>query len=163
MRKWAWLALAVAAVVVLVAGARRDPTEGSSNDRMYAIAAQMKCMQCVGESVANSQAPLAIQMRAEIIRQMRAGQTDDEIFNYFADRYGQQVLLNPSGSGFASLVWIVPVVVIALGLLGVGVAMTRRRRDPSSGKVQVSAQDRDLVARARTHTGAESTPPADPT
>jgi cytochrome c-type biogenesis protein CcmH len=148
VRKWAWVALAVAALVVLIAGATRDPTEGTSNDRMYAIAAQMKCMQCVGESVANSQAPLAIQMRAEILRQMRAGQSDDEIYNYFADRYGQEVLLNPSGSGFASLVWIVPVVVVAVGLMGVGLAVTRRRR--GDGAVAVSEEDRELVARART-------------
>jgi cytochrome c-type biogenesis protein CcmH len=148
VRRWAWVGLAVAALVVLIAGATRDPTEGTSPDRMYAIAAQMKCMQCVGESVANSQAPLAIQMRADIMRQMRAGQTDDEIFNYFADRYGQQVLLNPSGSGFASLVWIVPIVVIAVGLMGVVMAMTRRRR--GDGTVVVSDEDRELVARART-------------
>jgi cytochrome c-type biogenesis protein CcmH len=115
---------------------------------MFAIAAQMKCMQCVGESVANSQAPLAIQMRAEIMRQMRAGKSDDEIYNYFADRYGQEVLLNPSGSGFASLVWIVPVVVVAVGLMGVGLAVTRRRR--GGGTVAVSDEDRELVARART-------------
>jgi cytochrome c-type biogenesis protein CcmH len=152
VRKWAWVALAVAALVVLIAGAVRDPTEGTSDDRMFAIAAQMKCMQCVGESVANSQAPLAIQMRAEIMRQMRAGQSDDEIYNYFADRYGQQVLLNPSGSGFASLVWIVPVVVVAVGLMGVGLAVTRRRRD--GGSVVVSDEDRELVARARTGDGS---------
>ena len=148
MRKWAWLAVAVVALVVLVAGATRSPTEGTSDDRMFAIAAEMKCMQCVGESVANSQAPLAIQMRAEIMRQMRAGKSDDEIYNYFADRYGQEVLLNPSGSGFASLVWIVPVVVVAVGLMGVGLAVTRRRR--GGGTVAVSDEDRELVARART-------------
>ena len=148
MRKWAWLAVAVVALVVLVAGATRSPTEGTSDDRMFAIAAEMKCMQCVGESVANSQAPLAIQMRAEIMRQMRAGKSDDEIYNYFADRYGQEVLLNPSGSGFASLVWIVPVVVVAVGLMGVGLAVTRRRR--GGGAVAVSDEDRELVARART-------------
>jgi cytochrome c-type biogenesis protein CcmH len=148
VRKWAWLAVAVVALVVLVAGATRSPTEGTSDDRMFAIAAEMKCMQCVGESVANSQAPLAIQMRAEIMRQMRAGKSDDEIYNYFADRYGQEVLLNPSGSGFASLVWIVPVVVVAVGLMGVGLAVTRRRR--GGGTVAVSDEDRELVARART-------------
>jgi cytochrome c-type biogenesis protein CcmH len=151
VRKWAWAALAVAALVVLIAGAFRSPTDGTSDDRMFAIAAQMKCMQCVGESVANSQAPLAIQMRAEIMKQMRAGQSDDEIYNYFADRYGQAVLLNPSGSGFASLVWIVPVVVVAVGLMGVGLAVTRRRR--GGGDVVVSDEDRELVARARTGEG----------
>ncbi len=82
-------------------------------------------------------------MRAEIMRQMRAGQTDDEIDNFFAQRYGQQVLLNPSGTGFASLVWIVPVVVVAVGSMGVGLAVTRRssrrrrgrreRRGPGAG------------------------------
>jgi cytochrome c-type biogenesis protein CcmH len=101
----------------------------------------------VGENVANSQAPIAVQMRDEIRRQMAAGRSDDEIFTYFADRYGPRVLLNPSGSGLASLIWIVPVVVVGLGLLGVGYVVTRSRRDPLT--TEVSDADRELVERAR--------------
>ena len=62
----------------------------------------------MGESVAGSQAPLAVQFRDEIRSQMRAGKTDDEILNYFADRYGQDVLLNPPSTGLGAAVWILP-------------------------------------------------------
>jgi cytochrome c-type biogenesis protein CcmH len=145
-RRIGWILVGVAAVVLLVLGARRDPTDGDSEDRLFAIAGEMKCLQCVGENVANSQAPIAVQMRDEIRRQMKAGASDDEIFTYFADRYGPRVLLNPAGSGFAALVWIVPVVVVGIALLGVGMVFARSRRAPV---VAVDDADRELVDQAR--------------
>ena len=146
-RRAIWLLVGVALVVLLAVGARRQPTDGNSDDRLFAIAGDMKCLQCVGENVANSQAAIAVQMRDEIRRQMAAGRSDDEILTYFADRYGPRVLLNPSGSGLASLVWVVPVLVVGLGLLGVGMVFTRSRR--SGATATASAEDIDLVERAR--------------
>jgi cytochrome c-type biogenesis protein CcmH len=146
-RRWAWLFVGLAAVALLVLGARRGPVEGNSDERLFALASEMKCLQCVGENVANSQAPIAVQMRDEIRRQMAAGRTDDEIFTFFADRYGPQVLLNPSGSGLSSLVWILPVVVVGVGLVGLGGVYARSRR--GIGATEVSAEDRELVERAR--------------
>jgi len=140
-----WAVIAVVVVGGLVVGRGGRPTTGTSNDRLYALAGEMKCLQCVGESVANSQAPIAIQMRAEISRQMSQGKTDDEIATYFVDRYGQRVLLNPSGTGFVGVVWIAPVIVVGIGVVGLAFVFRRRRRTPT----EVSDEDRDLVARAR--------------
>ncbi|HKY14907.1 MAG TPA: cytochrome c-type biogenesis protein CcmH [Microthrixaceae bacterium] len=146
-RRGIWILVGVAVVVLLAVGTRREPTGGNSDDRLFAIAGDMKCLQCVGENVANSQAAIAVQMREEIRRQMAAGRTDDEIFTYFADRYGPRVLLNPAGSGLASLVWVVPVLVVGLGLLGVGMVFTRSRR--SATAATATADDLELVERAR--------------
>ena len=147
-RWWAWAVLAVAVVVVVGLAARPTPTSGASDDRLFSVASEMKCLACAGESVANSQAPLAIEMRGQIRTQMRAGKTDDEILTFFADRYGTRVLLTPSASGLVSLVWILPVVVAAAAACGLGLAFARWRR-LAVDVPEVSDEDRELVERAR--------------
>ena len=111
--------------VLLALGADRRPPSGTSDDRLYAIAADLRCLQCVGESVANSQAPIAIKMRSEIRRQTRQGATDDEIYTYFVGRYGQRVLLNPPSDGVAGFVWVVPVLLGTIALGGLTLAFRR--------------------------------------
>lgn len=141
-----WVAALVAVVVLVVVGASSTPTSGASDDRLYALAGQMKCLQCAGESVAGSQADIAIKMRSEIRDQMRQGRTDDEILTFFSERYGQRVLLNPSGDGVSALVWVIPVVVVGVGLLGVGFNFVRSRRERELAvSTEVSAEDAALV------------------
>lgn len=144
-----WGVLLAVVVVLLAIGAQPTSTSGTSDDRLFALAGELKCLQCVGESVATSQASIAVKMRDEIRVQMRAGRSDDEILTYFADRYSERVLLTPAATGTASLVWIVPVVVIVVGVGGLLVigARSRRRRTEAGGH-DVSQEDRDLVAAA---------------
>jgi cytochrome c-type biogenesis protein CcmH len=145
---WAWAVLAVAAVALLVVAARPTPTSGTSDDRLFSLAAQMKCLACAGESVANSGAPLAVEMRGQIEQQMRAGSSDDEILTFFADRYGARVLLTPSASGLGALIWVVPVVVAAVSICALGLAFARWRRLAEEAPTP-SDEDRELVERAR--------------
>lgn len=156
-----WCVLLSCVAVLLVLGARPATTSGASDDRLFALAGELKCLQCVGESVATSQASIAVKMRDEIRVQMRAGRSDDEILTYFADRYSQRVLLTPASTGAASVVWIVPVVVMVagIGVLIVIVARSRRRRSDAGDHV-ISQEDRDLVAAAltpATSAGADET------
>lgn len=148
-RRVGWAVGMILVVVLVVAGASTTPQTGMSDDRLYSLAGQMKCLQCLGESVAGSQSDIAQEMRAEIRRQMRKGRSDDEILTYFADRYGQRVLLTPSASGLSSVVWILPVVAAGLGVAGLGFAFAtwRRQRDDASA-ADVSAEDEALVAAA---------------
>lgn len=151
VRAVGWV-LALAAVVALVViGAKGAPRSGLSDDRLYALAGQMKCLQCAGESVAGSQADIAVKMRTEIRSQMRQGRTDDEILSYFADRYGQRVLLNPAGAGISALVWIIPVVVVGVGAVGIAFnfGSSRRRRAAAAVAARdVSTEDRAVVEAA---------------
>ena len=136
----------VVVVGVVVAAASSAPRTGLGDQRRFALASQLKCLQCVGESVGASQAPLAVKFRAEIDRQMRQGRTDDEILNYFAQRYGRQVLETPPSSGLGALVWVVPVVAVALAVAGLVGTFGRWRRE----RVGDAATDDDerLVAEA---------------
>lgn len=147
--RWAWLGFIVVIGVLLILGSSRPPTEGTSEDRLYDIASDMKCVACVGESVANSQASIAIKMRSEIREQMEQGKSNDEIFNFFVERYDQRVLLNPPASGIAGLVWIVPVVVLGAGVAGLGLAFAKWRSVRGDDTITASEQDKRLVEAAR--------------
>lgn len=143
---WWWATMAVVVVVVLVVVARPTPTKGVSDQRAFALATELKCLQCVGESVGASQAPLAVKFRQEIDRQMRQGRTDDEILNYFAERYGRQVLETPPSTGVGALVWIVPVLAFAGAVLVL--AATFRRWRGERADLIPSDDDEALVAQA---------------
>jgi cytochrome c-type biogenesis protein CcmH len=139
--------MGIVAIGALVVGAGSPPTEGISDDRLFALSAQLKCQQCVGESVADSQSPSAIQFREEISAQMARGNTDAEILNYFVERYGRDVLLTPPSTGIGSLVWIVPVVGLA-GAVLLLVGSFRRWRT-TSGTPEVTDEDVDRVRAAQ--------------
>ena len=143
---WWWATMLVVVVVVLVVAARPTPTKGVSGQRAFALATQLKCLQCVGESVGASQSPLAVKFRQEIDRQMRQGRTDDEILNYFAQRYGRQVLETPPSTGVGALVWIVPVLAAAGAVLVL--AGTFRRWRGERAELSPTDEDEALVAQA---------------
>ncbi len=143
---WWWALMGLIVVVAVVVGAGSPPRSGTSDERLFALAGRLKCLQCVGESVAASQAPLAIQFREEIRDQMRQGGTDDEILNFFADRYGTEVLLTPPSSGVGGLVWVVPVVVVAGAVLLL--AGTFRRWSRERSEHHASDEDVALVSDA---------------
>lgn len=138
--------MGVIVIGAIVVGAGSPPKTGASDDRLYSIAGRLKCLQCVGESVASSQSSFAVQFREEIRTQMRQGGTDDEILNFFADSYGQEVLLTPPSSGLGALVWVVPVVAVAAAVLLL--AGTFRRWRAEREDVHASAEDVALVERA---------------
>ncbi len=138
--------MGVVAGAAIVVGAGTPPGTGVSDERLFAIAGRLKCLQCVGESVAASQSPMAVQFRDEIRDRMRQGDTDDEMLNFFADRYGQEVLLTPPSSGIGALVWVIPVVVVAVAILMLA-GTFRRWRDEREDR-HASDEDLSLVADA---------------
>ncbi len=148
--------MATLCVVVIGSAAGSIPTEGQSEERLFALSAQLKCQQCVGESVADSQSPSAVQFREEISSQMAQGRTDDEILNFFSSRYDQEVLLTPPSSGVGSLVWVVPVVALSGGLVLLAGAYGRRL-GAAPGR-EMTEDDATRVAEALRDRRSDATP-----
>jgi cytochrome c-type biogenesis protein CcmH len=108
------------------------------------LSEEIACPVCGGESVAQSNAPAAINIRSVISQQVDAGRTDDEIRAYLARQYGEDQLLRPRGEGVSALVWVLPVVAVVAAAAGLVVAFRRW----SHGTVPApSDEDRELVAR----------------
>ena len=80
-----------------------------------ALASELRCPVCQGNSIQDSPSELALQMRALVRDQLRAGKSPDEVRAYFVDKYGEWILLAPKAEGFNLVVYIVPVLVILGG------------------------------------------------
>lgn len=112
-----WLALVLAlaglAVLLMMPGmAYADRLD----DETRAIAKELRCPVCAGETVADSNAQLSVQMRGIIRQKLEAGESRDAILNYFVARYGEQVLASPPPRGFTLGVWLAPVAALLVGL-----------------------------------------------
>ncbi len=144
-RRAVWILLGVVAVVALAIGSQGSGAE-SDEERLWSIADGVRCPQCAGQSVAQSDVPAARALRDQIRADIEAGRSDDAIRARLADgAYGEDILLNPPRSGFAALVWIVPVAAVVVAFVGLALAFRRWERQ---GPATPSPRDRELVAAA---------------
>jgi len=94
--------------------------------RYEAMTRELRCMQCMNNSIADSPVGLASDLRRDVKELLLAGKTDAEIRAYMVQRYGNVILFTPPVSGSSLWVWVLPVIA-ALGGVFVGVRVVRRR------------------------------------
>jgi cytochrome c-type biogenesis protein CcmH len=152
----AWIVLGLMAAVALALGAARSSGARTPEERIDAIAKTLKCPVCPGESLYESRNNVSLNLKAEIARQVRAGQTDDEIRAAIVDRYGDSVLLVPRADGVDALVWVLPVVLLVVSAVGLVLVFRRWRREGSAGPP--TDADRALVTEALAAQGATADP-----
>ena len=104
--------------------------------RMINLATDLRCLVCQNESLAGSHAELAEDLRREIRTQMKKGKSDQEVLTYLTDRYGDFVLYRPPFRSYTLLLWLGPVLFLAIG--GVAWYLTLRRRRATQAVDQVS-------------------------
>jgi cytochrome c-type biogenesis protein CcmH len=100
-----------------------DPAQEA---RARAVGRQLRCLVCQNESIFDSNAGLARDLRVLVREQIDAGQSDDEIIDYVVARYGDYVLLEPPMKGGTLALWAAPLLFLALG--GVGLLVYHRGR-----------------------------------
>jgi cytochrome c-type biogenesis protein CcmH len=144
IRRWGpWIALAVVVVIALAVVMWPNGSR-SAAARAHDLETQFKCPECQGLSVADSQAPTSRAIRADIKRRIKAGQSDETIRQAYVSTYGAEILLTPEDSGVSLIVWILPVVVVALGATGIVFALRRNRGQPH---LHATEADERLVER----------------
>ena len=158
---WFWLGIAAAAstpdagqeVGLLAEPPLLDEPDDATRDaRTQALARGLRCPVCQGLSVADSQSEAALAMKGRIRELVAAGYADDQIEDYFVDRYGTWVLLEPPTEGRFWLLWLGPVALVLGG--GVAVATRARRSEGRSDRAATPgpprpAADADDPYRAR--------------
>lgn len=124
-----WLALPSRAQVVDTL-ARAIP-DSTLEARTTAVASRLRCPVCQGESIQDSPASLAREMRGVVKEKLRAGETPEQIEAYFVARYGEWILLEPTTKGLNLLLYILPVVLV-IGGVSLVVVLVRRWTRPVS-------------------------------
>tara|TARA_B100000929_G_scaffold270916_1_gene241447 strand:+ start:1388 stop:1804 length:417 start_codon:yes stop_codon:yes gene_type:complete len=98
--------------------------------RYHNLTAQLRCLICQNRSIAESDAPLAADLRALVATQIKAGRSDREIKQYLVDRYGAWVLYDPPFNYATWLLWLGPFVLLLIAL-AIALNMLRKRRPRS--------------------------------
>ncbi|AWN53772.1 cytochrome c-type biogenesis protein [Methylobacterium sp. 17Sr1-1] len=144
--------LALALLMPVAAGAvqpeevMKDPT---LEKRARAISAGLRCLVCQNQSIDDSDAPLARDLRLIVRERLRQGDDDDSVLRYVVQRYGEFVLLRPVVAWHTALLWLTPVLVVGLG--GLALFATSRKRKASQPKALSAAEEAavaDLMRRA---------------
>jgi len=138
--------MAVVVVLALVVGSIGAGEPPTNAERVVALTRAIRCPQCAGQSVAESDVAVSREIRRDIAARVEQGQTDDDILAYYASDtvFGPDALLSPPAEGVSALVWVLPVVV-AIAALG-ALALAFRRWSGSS--THATDDDRALVDRA---------------
>ena len=145
MRRWLPLAaLAVALAVALAIGASRSTGTRTVAQRVQHITGQLRCPVCEGETVADSNALISRDIRADVQRRVEAGQSDRQISDYVVHQY-PGTRLDPPTRGVGLLVWVLPVLALIAAASGLAFAFARWRARPG---VTVTDADRALVEEA---------------
>lgn len=115
--KQAVMLLARALLVALLAGSVPAAAAPTLEDQVDAIAGELMCLVCEGQTVAESNSPLAIQMRTQIRERLAAGESREQILAYFVSQFGESVLAAPPKRGVGLALWLAPIVAFAVGLM----------------------------------------------
>lgn len=140
-----WLALGAVVAVALIFGAHRPPAHRTLQQRTQALAAQVRCPVCVGETVAESSAAPAVAIRQEIRRGLAEGEKPSAVLAGIEAAYGPSILEKPRTTGAGLWVWVLPVVLTVAAAAGLAAAFVwwgRRRR----GGEPASEADHLLIA-----------------
>lgn len=117
-------ALAPAAWSGEAAPAAEDP---ALERRVMALSAELRCLVCQNQSLADSNAPLAVDLRNQVREKMRAGMSEDEIVDFMVARYGDFVLFRPPFKFTTALLWLGPLLLLVAGLAALFYRLMRRR------------------------------------
>ncbi len=115
----------------------------AERERFRVLTEELRCPKCQNQNIADSNAPIATDLRREIFRMLEEGKGDDEIVDYLVARYGDFVRYKPPVNGRTLLLWYGPAGLLVGGLLVLGVIVLRRRRvENTPGDALLSSDER---------------------
>jgi cytochrome c-type biogenesis protein CcmH len=112
--------------------------------RARALSAELRCMVCQNQSIDDSDAPLAADIRVLLRERIEAGDSDREVLDFLVARYGEFILLKPRFNAHTALLWITPFAVL---LLGGGIAALSWRRGRPAEAAPLDAGEQEALRR----------------
>jgi cytochrome c-type biogenesis protein CcmH len=102
----------------------------------------LRCMVCQNQSIDDSDAPLARDLRVLVRERLQAGDSDRQVLDFLTARYGEFVLLKPRFGSHTALLWLLPGALVAAGAFGLFLLVRRQRREAEIAKLTPSEQAR---------------------
>ena len=150
-----WLQLLVLALMLVAAppasAVQPDEilTDPSLETRARALSKELRCMVCQNQSIDDSDAPLARDLRVLVRERLQAGDSDRQVIDFLVARYGEFVLLKPRFSARTALLWLGPAAILLIGAFGLLVISRRYRPRPSPDGAQPEPAPLTPVEEAR--------------
>ncbi|NNM72632.1 cytochrome c-type biogenesis protein [Enterovirga aerilata] len=142
----------VFAAALAVAAAASGPVSAVAPDeilpdrqlesRAREISAELRCLVCQNQSIDDSDAPLARDLRVLVRDRLKAGDSDEQVRAFVVQRYGEFVLLRPVMAWHTAILWAGPALVLALAVLGV---VRARRRKPATSDAPLTPDEEERI------------------
>lgn len=136
------LVLAAAAPMPPQPAEDRPLADASQEARAQALHQSLRCVVCQNESIAESNAVLAADLRAVVRERVAAGDTDEEVRDYMVARYGDFVLLKPPFEADTWILWLGPFGVVLIGAFAIAAYLRRRRGQPEAQALTAAEKKR---------------------
>ena len=148
MKRWL-VALVFGLTLAGVAQAAIDTYEFANDaerDRFRELTKELRCPKCQNQDIADSNAPIATDLRREIYRMLGEGKDNQQILDFMVARYGDFVLYKPALTSKTAVLWFGPLALLVGGLVVIGVIVGRRRRTAQvEGSDTLSAEERQRL------------------
>ena len=152
----AWMRLIWAGLIALTLVGAMTPAFAVRPDEMLAnpaleararaLSRELRCMVCQNQSIDDSEAPLARDLRLLVRERLKAGDSDQQVLDFLTARYGEFVLLKPPLGWNTVLLWFAPAGVLAAGAIGLVIALRRRQRLEPEAVPGLSAAEQQRLA-----------------
>ncbi|MDG9856519.1 cytochrome c-type biogenesis protein CcmH [Pseudomonas nitroreducens] len=113
----------------------------AERERFRDLTTELRCPKCQNQDIADSNAPIAADLRKQIYTQMAVGKSNQQIVDYMVDRYGEFVRYKPEVSERTWLLWFGPAALLGLGVIVIGAIVVRRRRPAAATSTTLSAEE----------------------
>jgi cytochrome c-type biogenesis protein CcmH len=145
--RWLFSFLLILTLAPNACAVERDEilTDQALEARARALSKELRCMVCQNQSIDDSDAPLARDLRILVRERLQAGDGDRQVMDFLVARYGEFVLLRPRFSMRTALLWLGPVAILLIGVFGLFVA-ARRYRASAAAATKLSAAEEAQLA-----------------
>jgi cytochrome c-type biogenesis protein CcmH len=146
-------------VLASTAGAVIETYEFSNpvlEERYQELSGELRCPKCQNQNIADSNAPIAQDLRGLLYQQLEAGASDEEILDYMVARYGEFVRYRPRFSGATTVLWLAPLLLLVGGVAVAIVSLRTRKGRVEAPSAQISEQDQQRLQELLTRTEKDS-------
>ena len=127
--RWLWLlVLALMAPVALAAIDTYEFETEEQRQRFYQLSSELRCPKCQNQNIADSDAPIAMDLRREVYRMLNEGKDNEEIVDFLVARYGEFVRYKPALTSATAILWFGPAAMLLAGFIVLLVMLRRRQK-----------------------------------